>query len=92
MRSSEQESIMLSAEELTITNIRKELDRISSQMMQLIQKYSLDATNALEIIPVARRKISDPKDYIRFLELSLEGRILGEAAEALEKATVKNGD
>ncbi len=83
---------MLSAEELTITNIRKELDRISSQMMQLIQKYSLDATNALEIIPVARRKISDPKDYIRFLELSLEGRILGEAAEALEKATVKNGD
>lgn len=92
MRPSEQELKMLSAEELTITNIRKELDRISSQMMQLIQKYSLDATSALEIIPIARRKISDPKDYIRFLELSLEGRILGEAAEALEKATVKNGD
>ena len=79
---------MLKPEELTLTNIRRELDQISGQMMQLIQKYHLDANNSLEIIPVARRKITDPKDYIRFLELSLEGRILGEAAAALEKATV----
>ena len=80
---------MLTAENLSITNIRKELDQISLQMMQLIKKYGLDANNALEIIPVARQKISDQKDYIRFLELSLQGRILGEAAAALEKATVK---
>lgn len=79
---------MLSSEELTITKIKKELDIISSEMMQLIQKYNLDATNSLEIIPVARQKITSPKDYTRFLELSLEGRILGEAATALEKATV----
>ena len=79
---------MLPSADLTITNIRKELEKISSEMMQLIQKYGLDAKNALDIIPVARRKITSPKDYTRFLELSLEGRILGEAATALEKATV----
>lgn len=79
---------MLSSENLTITNIRKELDKISSEMMLLIQKYNLDAENAMEIIPVARQRITRQKDYIRFLELSLEGRILGEAVTALEKATV----
>ena len=79
---------MLSSEELTITNIKKELDIISSEMMRLIQKYNLDATTSMEIIPVAKRKINNAKDYTRFLELSLEGRILGEAATALEKATV----
>lgn len=79
---------MLSHQDLTITNIRKELDIISSEMMQLIQKYNLDAANSLEIIPVARQKITQQKDYIRFLELSLEGRILGEAVTSLEKATV----
>ncbi len=79
---------MLSSEELTITKIKKKLDIISSEMMRLIQKYNLDATTSTEIIPVAKRKINNPKDYTRFLELSLEGRILGEAATALEKATV----
>lgn len=79
---------MLSTDSLTITKIRKELDLISSEMMRLIQKYNLDATSPLEVIPIARQKISPQKDYIRFLELSLEGRILGEAATALEKATI----
>jgi len=79
---------MLYSEELTITNIRKRLDKISSEMMLLIQKYNLDAANSMEIIPVAQAKISRPKDYVRFLELSLEGRILGEAITMLEKATV----
>jgi len=79
---------MLSTDNLTLTGIKKQLNSISGEMMGLIQKYQLDATNALDIIPVARQKISDPKDYTRFLELSLEGRILGEAASALEKATV----
>ena len=79
---------MLSSEGLTITSTRKELDIISSEMMGLIQKYSLDAATSMDIIPVARQKITSQKDYIRFLELSLEGRILGEAVTALEKATV----
>lgn len=79
---------MLSPEGLTITSIRKKLDIISSELMGLIQKYNLDAANSMEIIPVARQKITSQKDYIRFLELSLEGRILGEAVTALEKATV----
>ena len=83
---------MLPYEELTLTTIRHELDNISEKMMGLIKKYNLDATNALEIIPIARQKITDQKDYIRFLELSLEGRILGEAATTLEKATVTEDD
>ena len=61
-------------------------------MVELIRKYNLDAANALEIIPIARQKITDQLDYIRFLELSLEGRILGEAATALEKATVTDNN
>lgn len=79
---------MLPTGELTLTKIRRKLERISAEMMRLIEKYNLDAANALEIIPVARRKITAPQDYVRFLELSLEGRILGEAAAALEEATL----
>lgn len=83
---------MLSSDQLTITNIRKELNKISTEMVELIRKYNLDAVNALEIIPIAQQKITAQKDYIRFLELSLEGRILGEAATALEKNTVTEGE
>ncbi|WP_138379928.1 hypothetical protein [Luteithermobacter gelatinilyticus] len=81
---------MLKASELTLTAIRQELDRISAEMLTLIQTYQLEASSSLEIISVAREKITNEKDYIRFLELSLEGRIYGEAAEALEKATVSS--
>ncbi|MFC7050452.1 hypothetical protein [Emcibacter nanhaiensis] len=83
---------MLTPDQLTLTNIRNELDRISNEMIALIQKYNLDASSSLEIIVVARTKISEPQDYIRFLELSLEGRIYGEAAEMLEKATITDDD
>ena len=83
---------MLAPDQLTLTNIRNELDRISNEMIGLIQKYKLDASSSLEIIMVARTKISDQQDYIRFLELSLEGRIYGEAAEMLEKATITDDD
>ena len=41
---------------------------------------------------MARQNITDQNDYIRFLELSLEGRIYGEAASALEKATMDAKD
>ncbi len=83
---------MLSPEELTLTNIRKELEIISSAMILLIQKYDLDAQNSLEIIPIARKKITHSKDYIKFLELSLEGRILGEMAMMIEKANITKED
>lgn len=79
---------MRSLETMTLTSIRQDLEKLSTEMVQLIHKYNLDASNALEIIPVARQKITLQEDYIRFLELSLEGRILGEAAAALEAATV----
>lgn len=81
---------MLKAHELTITNIRKELELISTEMLALIQKYNLMANSQLEVVEMARENITDKDDYIRFLELSLEGRIYGEAAAALEKATVSD--
>ncbi|MFD2207515.1 hypothetical protein [Kiloniella antarctica] len=65
----------------TIPDIQKQLEIISQELMTLIQKYELDAENPLDVIPVARKKITETKDYTRFLELSLEGRLLGEAAE-----------
>lgn len=79
---------MLKSDNLTITNIRKELEKISEEMIVLIRKYDLNATSQLDVIEMAREQISDKQDYIRFLELSLEGRIYGEAASALEQATL----
>tara|TARA_R110002072_G_scaffold163399_2_gene316032 strand:- start:435 stop:689 length:255 start_codon:yes stop_codon:yes gene_type:complete len=81
---------MASLNDMTLTTIRQDLEKLSGEMLTLIQKYNLDATSSLDIISTARQKITDPKDYVRFLELSLEGRILGEAATALEDATVKD--
>lgn len=83
---------MLKQEELTITNIRNELDKISIEMLSLIEKYKLTATSQLEVIEMARTQITRQDDYVRFLELSLEGRIYGEAASAIEKATVKENN
>lgn len=80
---------MLTADQLTINNIRSELDRISVEMISLIQKYDMDATSPLQIIDMARLKITDPADYVRFLEISLEGRIYGEAATAIENEEKK---
>lgn len=75
---------MLTADQLTIDNIRRELNHISAEMVELIEKYDMDATSSLQIIDMARVKITDPADYVRFLEISLEGRIYGEAATAIE--------
>jgi len=83
---------MLKANQLSIINIRNELNKISDEMLVLIKKYNLMANSQLEVIEMARKNITDQKDYIRFLELSLEGRIYGEAAAALEKATVSEID
>ena len=57
---------------------------MSAEMMALITKYVLDVSTPLQVIPTAREKITDDKDYIRFLELSLQGRLLGEAVEHLD--------
>ena len=81
---------MLKPEELTTANIQKELQKISAEMLDLIQRYKLNADHPFEIIDVARKNIDLESDYIRFLELSLEGRIYGEAAAALEKAMQEN--
>jgi len=75
---------MLKTSQLTINNIRRELDIISQEMIILINKYNLSAASPVEVIEMAQKNITDQKDYIRFLELSLEGRIYGEAASAIE--------
>ncbi len=75
---------MLKPDELTINNIRKELEKISQEMLSLISKYNLSATTQLDVIDMAKEKITHKEDYIRFLELSLEGRIYGDAAAAIE--------
>lgn len=80
---------MLKSDQLTINNIRKELDAISREMIGLINKYNLSATSQLDVVEMAREKITDKEDYIRFLELSLEGRIYGEAAAAIEKLEIE---
>ncbi len=76
----------------TIPDIQKQLEIISQELIALIQKYQLDAQDPLDVIPVARQQISDPKDYVRFLELSLEGRLLGEAAEHLNASNQTSQD
>ncbi|WP_259783001.1 hypothetical protein [Aestuariispira ectoiniformans] len=70
----------------SMVEMQKRLNEVTEEMLVLIRRYDLDADNPFDVIEVARRKIGDQKDYIRFLELSLEGRIYGEAAAALEKA------
>lgn len=73
----------------TIPDIQKRLEVLSRELITLIQQYQLDAQDPLDVIPVARQKVSKKEDYIRFLELSLEGRLLGEAAQHLETSTEK---
>lgn len=70
---------------VSYSDARKKLDQITAEMLALIRKYGLDAASPFEVISVARAKIPDQGDYIRFLELSLEGRIYGEYADALQK-------
>lgn len=76
---------MLKPDQLNINNIRIELEKISQEMLILIKQYDLSATSPLDVVNMAREKITDKDDYIKFLELSVEGRIYGEAAEAIEK-------
>ena len=68
------------------TNLHNCLQRISVEMMALIEKYKLEAEHPLEIIPSARALITDKEDYVRFIELSLEGRLIGEVSQHMEHA------
>ena len=58
----------------TLADLQAHLERVSQEMIALIRAYDLDATSPFDVIAVARRKITKPEDYVRFLELSLEGR------------------
>ncbi len=70
----------------SLSDLQAHLELVSQEMIALIRRYDLDATSPFDVIAVARRKITKPEDYVRFLELSLEGRIYGEAASALMSA------
>ena len=70
--------------------IKKELETVSTEMVSLITKYELDVSSPLEVIPTARKKISNDKDYVRFLELSLQGRLLGETADHLDNSNASD--
>jgi hypothetical protein len=71
--------------DISFTDAQKKLEQITGEMLVLIRKYSLDAQSPFDVITVAREKIDNQADYIRFLELSLEGRIYGEYADALQR-------
>ena len=81
---------MLNEKELDLPKVKKELNRISAEIIVLINKYKLDAASPLEVTKIARQKITDKTDYIRFLELSLEGRIYGDYGDAFRKLEEKN--
>ncbi len=69
--------------QIALNNIQLELDKVSAELLVIITKYNLNATFALEVISKAKKTITSNDDYVRFLELSLQGRLLGEAAEHL---------
>ncbi len=69
---------------MTLEDIRRRLEQLSEEMTALIVKHGLSAESPLEVIADARRRIEDPLDYVRFLELSLEGRILADEGERLK--------
>ncbi|WP_282608313.1 hypothetical protein [Pelagibius sp. Alg239-R121] len=70
----------------SLPELQAHLEQVSQEMIGLIRTYDLDATSPFEVIKVAREKIVNQEDYVRFLELSLEGRIFGEAAAAVMDA------
>lgn len=65
--------------------IQQELNRISSEVVALIRQYGMTAQSPLDVIADAKKCITNQDDYVRFLELSLEGRILGELGDAMIK-------
>jgi len=70
---------------MTLEDVRRRLEILSKEMTELIRRYELDASSPLRVIENAKAKISLDADYVKFLELSLEGRILADEGERLMK-------
>lgn len=70
---------------MKLSELRARLNQLSLEMSELIKKYHLSAESSLNVIENARETIHEPKDYLKFLELSLEGRILADEGERLMK-------
>lgn len=66
--------------------LKQKLDMVSKEVLQIITKYGLSVSSPMEIIEVAKKNITDEKDYIKFIELSLQGRIISETYEHVQKA------
>ena len=69
---------------LAFNRIKSELDKVSDEMLSIISKYKLEVKSPLDIIKTAKQKITDKDDYVKFIELSLQGRLLGEAIQHLD--------
>lgn len=70
---------------MTLQDVRSRLEALSQEVTVLIRRYGLDAASPLLVIENAREKITEPSDYVTFLELSLEGRILADEGARLMK-------
>jgi len=75
----------MNGQKMGLDKIQARLNEISQEMVQIIRQYGLTAQSPLEVIADARKNITETDDYIRFLELSLEGRVLGEIGDAMIK-------
>lgn len=71
---------------MTLEDVRARLEVISEEMKEVIRRYGLSATSPLGVMENAKSQITSQDDYVRFLELSLEGRILADEGERLMKA------
>ena len=74
---------------LAFNRIKSELDKVRDEMLNIISKYKLEDKSPLYVIKTAKQKITDKDDYVKFIELSLQGRLLGEAIQHLD-ATDEN--
>lgn len=59
--------------------LRQRIAEIESRLTEIRDRYSLSASTPLQMLPEARSKITDRTDYVRFLEMSLELRLITES-------------
>jgi len=69
---------------LAFNRIKIELDKVSNEILAIIGNYKLQVESPLEIITTAQKQITDKDDYVKFIELSLQGRLLVEAIQHLD--------
>jgi len=70
---------------MNLSELRRRLIAVTEEMTALIRVYELHAFDPLDVIEHAKKRIKLPNDYVRFLELSLQGRILADEGERLMK-------